>query len=83
LLIGVDTKYMTPISGVRILEMYLLAMRLNSGNQFSELDMSFIKITSNPEGRARTFIFTPVEPYDIEQFRTINKIQIEQINSQT
>lgn len=82
LLIGVDTKYMTPISGIRILEMYLLAMRLNSAIAVQDLDMSFIKVTSDPAGRPRAFVFTPVEPYDIEQFRTINRIQIEQIDSQ-
>ncbi|MFA6610187.1 MAG: hypothetical protein WCT15_05000, partial [Candidatus Omnitrophota bacterium] len=80
LLVGVNSEHLTITSGVRILEMYLLAMRLNAGASFSELDTSFIKIAADPDGRARAFVFTPVEPYDIEQFREINRIQIEQVN---
>jgi len=81
LLIGINTKHLTYTSGTRLIEMYLLAMRLNLGKQPSELDTKFIKISLSPNGRMRAFIFTPIEPYDIEQFRKINNIQIKQIDN--
>jgi len=80
LLIGIDPKHLSFTSGIRILEMYLLAIRLNSGKAHSELDTTFIKISVDPKGRVRSFIFTPIEPYDVEQFRKVNDIQIREID---
>lgn len=80
LLIAIDTKNLTYTSAIRIIEMFLLAEKLDKGKLPSELDKTFIDIKS-VEGRARAFIFTPIEPYDIEQFREINRMQIEQIGS--
>lgn len=82
LLIGVNTTNLSDISDMGgILEMYLLAMRLNAGKAPSELDQSFINILPDPDGRPRIFIFTPIKPYNIEDRRTMNKIQIEQIDT--
>ena len=69
------------VSDIKILEMYLSAMRLNSGKMPSELDQTYIKVMVDPEGCPRIFIFEPIKPIDVETPATINRIRINEIDS--
>lgn len=77
LLAAVDNSRMGDRSAVRLFEMFLLALRLASGRDADTLDQTFIKI----EGAKRLFIFTPIEPYGVEQFRKANDIMIKEIET--
>ncbi len=82
LLIGVDPSNLTYMSGIRILEMWLLALKLHSG--IAPLpNTGYINIEAVPdrEGRVAAFIFTPVKPYDIMESARINRLQIDEINT--
>ena len=78
LLVGVDAKNLGLISGVRIPEMYLLAMALNEGKDVSALDQTFISI--DPTSRKRAFIFTPIKPHDLSEFKKAYDIHIKSID---
>ena len=99
-LIGTDNSHLDFKSGTRLLEMYLLGLKLNSVQlpdrsdpRYEEkvkeayetllktLDQKFIKIGFSFNGKFWDFIFTPIEPYDINQFRKINDIQIKEIDA--
>lgn len=81
ILAGVDATSLSDISAVRVIEMFLLAMQLGEGRAIADLDTAFIKVTPILDGRDRVFIFRPVEPYDIGEFRKANEIQIEEIDT--
>jgi hypothetical protein len=83
LLIGVDPSNLTYMSGIRILEMWLLALKLHSGIVPLQSNTDYINIEAVPnrEGRVRAFIFTPVKPYDIIESARINRLQIDEINT--
>lgn len=83
LLIGVDHSNLTYMSGIRILEMWLLALKLHSGIAPLQSNTDYINIEAVPdrEGRVTAFIFTPVKPYDIMESARINRLQIDEINT--
>ncbi|MBN1353653.1 MAG: aminotransferase class I/II-fold pyridoxal phosphate-dependent enzyme [Candidatus Omnitrophica bacterium] len=81
LLIGVNAKNLNLTTDTGLPEMYLLAMRLNSGKRPSELDQAYIKITPDPSGRPRAFVFEPIKPFDIEYSNEVNRIRIQVIGS--
>jgi hypothetical protein len=83
LLIGVDHSNLTYMSGIRILEMWLLALKLHSGIAPLQSNTDYISIEAVPdrEGRVTAFIFTPVKPYDIMESARINRLQIDEINT--
>jgi putative hydrolase of the HAD superfamily len=78
LLVGVNPANLKDISGVRIVEMFMLAMELNSGRDLSELDQTFIDIRA--AGGKRMFVFTPIKPYDIGEFKKIYDLQIKALD---
>jgi hypothetical protein len=78
MLIGVDAKNLQYTSGVRILEMYLLALAINAGKDPSLLDQTYISVS--PTSTKRAFIFTPIKPHDISEFRRIYNLQIKQLD---
>jgi len=78
MLVGVDPANLEYTSGVRIIEMYLLAMALNEGKDPSQLDQEFIQI-STANGK-RAFIFTPIKPHDLNEFRKVYELQIKQVD---
>jgi hypothetical protein len=81
LLAGVDSSRLTKASAVRLYEMYLLALMLDAGAADSALDQTFIKIMRDPKGRSRIFIFTPIEPYDVGEFRKVNELMVRELES--
>lgn len=83
LLIGVNTGNLGYLSGVRILEMWLLALKLHSGIDLSQVKTDYINIeaVADREGKQAAFIFTPVQPYDISESARINRLQIDEINT--
>lgn len=81
LLIGINPIDFKYISSVPILEMYLLAIALNSGTDPSQLDQDHIVIDADSKHRPRIYVFTPIKPYNVEQFRTIYDLQIKIIKT--
>ncbi len=81
LLVAIDPKNLNRTSDIKILEMYLSAMKLNKGNSPSELDQTYIKIAADPDGRVRVFIFEPIEPVGVEASAEINRIRVEELGS--
>ena len=79
-LIGVDGASLKPTSAIRIIEMCLIALRLASGTPAEQVKNEYIDVTP-VVGRVLTFIFTPTEPYDMEQFRKVNDLQIREIKT--
>jgi hypothetical protein len=63
------------MSGVRIVEMFKLAMKLNEDPDCSGLDQTFIEI--GPTGSKRRFIFTPIRPHDVLEFKRVYDLEIE------
>jgi len=80
LLIGVDPKNLKYTSGIRLPEMYLLAMALNEGKTIPELDQTFILIVKTPDGRPRMFVFIPIKPLDLEKFKDIYELHRREID---
>lgn len=77
LMVGINTENLNIATGIRLLEIFLLAFKLNSGNNLLDADTEFVKV-SPQDGRPRAFIFTPVKPYDIGESGRIIKLQIEE-----
>ncbi|MBF0217797.1 MAG: hypothetical protein HQL30_12490 [Candidatus Omnitrophica bacterium] len=73
-LFGVDAKQHDPAKGLRIFEMFMLAMKLRSGAKAEALDQRYVKI--NDKGSAdNKFTFTPVESLDIDKFGRLSRVQ--------
>lgn len=97
LLIEMNPQNLLPgPTGIRLLEFYLLAMRLNSMDikDLSEenirkkyeafiktLDTEFVEIALSPNGRIRSFIFTPIKPYDFSLNAKIQELQRKEIDT--
>ena len=79
LLVCVDTTHLRHASGIRLVEMYLLALSLNAGRSPLDLDDEFIRIITEPNGKKREYIFIPIEPYDTEELRRINDLHAKAI----
>jgi len=78
LLVGVNTACLGN-NGVRLVEMYLLAMAIGNGKTPSELDTEFIIIEKDPDADG-TFIFTPVKPFSLDAAEEIYELQTSEIH---
>jgi len=99
-LLGVDNSHLGFESATRLLEMYLLGLKLNSVKlpkrsdpKYKEkvkkiydallktLDQKFIKIGFAFNGKFWDFVLTPIEPFNVNEFRDAIEIQAREIDS--
>ncbi|MBF0217076.1 MAG: SDR family oxidoreductase [Candidatus Omnitrophica bacterium] len=90
LLAGLDLEFcknmlkMDPETiGIDLFYLFDLAVNLAAGGTLEDLKKheENIKILGDPLGRPRMFMFTPVRPHDLENFRTVLDTQIRVIET--
>jgi hypothetical protein len=66
---------------IRLIEMYLLAMKLAGGKSPEGLDQTYIEIVKDASGRPNVFIFKPIKPHDTGEIPNFYHIQREEIDA--
>ncbi|MBF0494528.1 MAG: LOG family protein [Candidatus Omnitrophica bacterium] len=86
LLVGVDGRELTGESGIRLLEMYLVALRLAgiTSERFGPAQSAteYIKVNPHAGDWGRAFELMPVKPFDISESKAVYDLQVKELDRQ-